>query len=157
MIPQVSGTNYKTMAEPTDVDDLGSDDSVDQKDLGVEGESVDSSVESFETETNDEVEPLTLNDDNNSSAAANQVNAAYSIVMEFEEQAWVSIKTLDGENVVQDLMGPGRREIQVNEPVHFRIGNAQKAQLSINNDSVELAPLTNRDIADFQWPLEPNS
>ena len=86
-----------------------------------------------------------------------QNTAVYSVVMQFDEQAWVSIKTLDGESIVQDLLGPGMREFQISEPVRFRIGNAQKLQLSINDNAVELAPLTNKDIADFQWPLEPNS
>lgn len=84
------------------------------------------------------------------------VAPVYAIRMELTEQAWVSIKTLDGESIVSDLIGPGLREYQSNEPMHFRIGNATKLQLMINDSPVELGDVIKRDVADFEWPLNPS-
>lgn len=160
LIPQVSGPNY--------TDESNSDLSVDQAAEDAvqnnNGETLQGGLS--EDTTSNEIDGTTdtSEEEPNLSAAiyktptvTNNGSSVYSIVMQFEEQAWVSIKTLDGDYIVQDLMGPGLREFQVTEPVHFRIGNAQKMQLIINDDSIELAPLTNQDIADFKWPLEPNS
>ncbi len=84
-------------------------------------------------------------------------SAAFLIKMDLEEEAWVSIKTLDGDKVVHDLIGPGLREYRSDQPMHFRIGNAKKMRLSINDDEVDLNQLTKKDVADFEWPLNPNS
>lgn len=83
--------------------------------------------------------------------------SGYAIRLDLQEQAWVSIKTQNGESVVQDLLGPGINEFKSDEPLQFRIGNADQLTLSINNQPVELAPHTTKDVADFKWPLEPNS
>lgn len=134
LIPQVSGPNYEINTTELSATEKG----------GI----TDNAQQPITSELSAELE---LNRENS------QNTAVYSVVMQFDEQAWVSIKTLDGESIVQDLLGPGMRAFQISEPVRFRIGNAQKLQLSINDNAVELAPLTNKDIADFQWPLEPNS
>ncbi len=167
LIPQVTGPNLNS-EQP--VNALSDNDSA----IGVptlttdEDISTDSDIDAAETPDEDtegeqETDQLMASDtetttDNSAVTDRSELmTSKYAIVMEFEEQAWVSIKTLDGELVIQDLLGPGLKEIEVDEPVHFRIGNATKMQLSINDDSVELAPLTRQDIADFNWPLEPSS
>jgi len=135
LIPQVSGPNFK--------DASNNNLSLDQvtEDVSLQG---------------DKSEHTTSNEPTSTTSGSNNGSTVYSIVMEVEDQAWVSIKTLDGDFIIQDLLGPGLREFQVTEPVHFRIGNAKNMQLSINDDTIELAPLTSRDIADFKWPLEPS-
>jgi cytoskeletal protein RodZ len=155
LIPQVSGPNYKTNA--------AEDDAADNQ-VSPEAGSLDEASEEVST-TEDEAITTDTQQTRIPELSAGQETkgvdsnnaGVYSIVMQFDEQAWVSIKTLDGESIVQDLLGPGLREFQISEPVRFRIGNAQKLQLSINDNTVELAPLTDKDVADFQWPLEPNS
>lgn len=84
-----------------------------------------------------------------------QQMAGYSIELEIMEQAWVSIKTTDGENVVHDLLSPGTRQFYTSEPVHVRIGNAKNTRLMINDEVVDLQPHMRRDIADFDWPQNP--
>ncbi len=96
-------------------------------------------------------------DENTPLQAAADSASGFSIKMDLQEQAWVSIKTIDGEKVVHDLIGPGLLEYHSDQPMHFRIGNAKKMQLFINDDAVDLNQLTNKDVADFSWPLNPNS
>ncbi len=163
LIPQVSGPNYNDgsssdlSVDQTAEDALKNNDGETLQD-GLSEDTTSNENDGTTTDTPEEDQQSNLSATNNDRKSdLNTASSAYSIVMQFEEQAWVSIKTLDGDYIVQDLMGPGLREFQVTEPVHFRIGNAQKMQLSINDDSIELAPLTNKDIADFKWPLEPNS
>ena len=162
LIPQVSGPNLNTdqpninLSENEETN-VGSSLSVDED--AVDNSDVDNDG-SLDAESNQEQETdlsLAVIDEVFVATETDNAAAVYSIVMEFEEQAWVSIKTLDGELVVQDLLGPGLKEFQVTEPVHFRIGNAGKMQLMINDNSIELAPLIRRNIADFNWPLEPSS
>ncbi len=169
LIPQVSGPNLNNLEQPSNA--LTTDESVVETPVltADEDSTNDSGIDQVETESPNEGEEgeqvpkqLMASDteaSSDTSVVASEENktAKYAIMMKFEEQAWVSIKTLDGELVVQDLLGPGLREITVDEPVHFRIGNATKMQLSINNDSIELEPMTRQDVADFKWPLEPSS
>jgi|GEM_PF-1188408 len=160
LIPQITGPNRHNMVQPNIEPSVG--------ESSTESSLVPTEVDNLEIEHNnllnvdtpenvEEPNVLSTVDDTQPDMISNTSLSAYSIVMEFEEEAWVSIKTLDGALVVQDLLGPGSEEFQVTEPVHFRIGNAQKMQLIINEDTVELAPLINRNIADFNWPLDPNS
>lgn len=155
LMPQVAGPDVKNKVVEMDSNGAVANDSATPEDSAAEA--TDGSVESNST-ADGEVNQLDgLSAPVAAKPGSHESASVYTIVMQFEEQAWVSIKTLDGDNVVQDLLGPGLREFQVTKPVHFRIGNAQKLQLSINDNSVELAPLTVKDIADFQWPMEPNS
>jgi len=114
---------------------------------------------------------VTLNEPLDSQQTTDQVNAdsvstdqadesvksmaAYTIQLQLDEQAWVSIKTQDGAKVVEDLIGPGIREYQSESPLQFRIGNATKTQLTINQTVVDMSPFMRRDIADFAWPQDP--
>ncbi len=146
LLPQVTGPNLSNSTPDEDLINVDSlDDSAD--------ESAEDSPQEVEQESN---EP----EDSDLTVAAveptkNQA-AIYSIKMQLEEQAWVSIKTLDGDKIVHDLIGPGLREYQSDKPLHFRIGNAKKLQLLINEDPVELNQLIKRDIADFEWPMNPS-
>jgi len=126
-----------------------------------------SDAEAAQPENTDEAsspEPVTneaeQTDDQLSAGTEPEVNelqqmAGYSIELEILEQAWVSIKTVDGENVVHDLLNPGTRQFHTNEPVHVRIGNAKNTRLLINDEVVDLQPFMRRDIADFDWPQNP--
>lgn len=173
MIPQVSDNNKIGQQDATG-DELSTDDTNDE--MAPEAQDNDEILtdsddsDSGDSERNenqqealvevnlpDQAEPLNSKVSDQSTVSTKLNSTGYSIVMEFEEQAWVSIKTLDGEKVVQDLLGPGLREIHVTEPVHFRIGNAKKMQLTINDDVIELSDHTKQNVADFDWPLEPNS
>ena len=164
LIPQVSNSNNKSQL------DQGSDSNENLNDANDSGEAP-SEEDELTSEANQNIndensgiginetteEPDVLMANDVSTTNLNGSGSGYSIVMKFEEQAWVSIKTLGGESVIQDLLGPGLQEIHDTEPVHFRIGNATKTALSINDSSVELKPFTNKDVADFNWPLEPSS
>jgi len=79
--------------------------------------------------------------------------ARYSIRFDLSEQAWVAIKTQDGDNVVSDLIGPGERQYNADEPLNFRIGNAANLKLYINGQVVDLSAHTRQDVAVFNWPL----
>jgi cytoskeletal protein RodZ len=158
LIPQVSGPNFEVIqpneVSSNQVDENGEPLFTDETSTEDQSNGVSTNVETESDEISSDSQTPVITVDSSSQGGA---TTAYSIVMKFEEQAWVSIKTLDGDHIVQDLLGPGTREFQVTEPVHFRIGNAQKMQLSINNNTVELAPVIKKDIADFKWPFEPNS
>lgn len=77
----------------------------------------------------------------------------YNIRFDLTEQAWVSIKTESGETVVSDLIGPGERSYGADEPVNFRIGNANQLRLTINGQTVDLTASTRKNVANFSWPL----
>ncbi len=146
LLPQVTGPNLSNSASDEDIINVDSlEDSA-----GEPAEDLQQGVDEEQSESEDS--DLTV-------AAIESVDnptAIYSIKMQLEEQAWVSIKTLDGDQIVHDLIGPGLREYQSDKPLHFRIGNAKKLQLLINEDPVELNQLIKRDIADFEWPLNPS-
>ncbi|KAA3649083.1 MAG: helix-turn-helix domain-containing protein [Proteobacteria bacterium] len=112
-------------------------------------------ADSTETISND----VTGNADNNSQQQqldqelqAVTENPLYAIRFNLSEQAWVSIKTQSGAMVVSDLIGPGERYYSVNEPVHFRIGNAGQLSLHINDKAIDLRQNTRQNVADFDWP-----
>jgi cytoskeleton protein RodZ len=83
--------------------------------------------------------------------------ARYSIQFDISEQAWVSIKTESGETVVSDLIGPGKRQYNADESLHFRIGNAGQLSLHINEQAIDLSNHTRQNVADFNWPPKDGS
>ena len=82
--------------------------------------------------------------------------ATFSIELQLDDQAWVSIKTNDGEKLVHDLIGPGVHQYQTDQTMHFRIGNATNARVMINNEPVDFSAFLKQDIADFKWPIDPS-
>jgi len=127
--------------------------------LPAEVETNESGSESVQPSVTDEA---SISDDD--SAVDEQLNvddtelqqmAGFSIELEILEEAWVSIKTTDGENVVHDLLEPGVRQFHSAQPVHVRIGNARNTRLMINDANMDLQPFMRRDIADFDWPQNP--
>ncbi len=85
-----------------------------------------------------------------------QEMAGYSIQLQLLEEAWVSIKTNDGDQLEHNLVGPGTYTYQTEKPIHFRIGNAKSTKIKINNNEVNLQDYINKDIADFSWPKDPS-
>ncbi len=151
LIPQVTGPKQTKQVESSDVT---AQDKNGQTDSANETEAVDEATTEDLNQTNldDQHEPV-LNDGDAVETASNE----YVIKLDLKEQVWVSIKTQTGDSIVQDLLGPGVNEYSADEPLKFRIGNAQNLKLSINNKNVELAPHTDKDVADFEWPLQPRS
>jgi cytoskeleton protein RodZ len=139
LLPQVNMPQQPEITIQQPVSDEADDGLQSAGDVGA-----DATVESTET-------------DNQDGTAGNdlQIMAGYSIQLDIKEQAWVSIKTADGENVVHDLLEPGIRNYHSSEPVHVRIGNAKNTRLIINDTAVDLTPFMRRDIADFAWPQNP--
>lgn len=84
-----------------------------------------------------------------------QAEAQYSIQLQLTEDAWVSIKTHDGNKIEHDLVKAGEYLYSSDQPLHFRIGNATKAQVKINDNLINLNDFMSRDIADFDWPKDP--
>ena len=84
-----------------------------------------------------------------------QAQASYSILLQLSEEAWVSIKTDDGNKLEHDLVKAGKYTYQSDQPVHFRIGNAEKARVKINDEVIELSEFMSKNIADFNWPKDP--
>ncbi|MGJ8664405.1 MAG: RodZ domain-containing protein, partial [Marinicella sp.] len=139
--------------------------------LTQESEDLNNQTTAEEATENDRITPteaVGANDSNNedelddtaddgSLLPQNTISSVYTIKMELAEQAWVSIKTQNGEKIVHDLIGPGLREYHSDQPMHFRIGNVETLQLLINDNQVELSELSEEDIADFNWPLNPSS
>ncbi|MCX7553781.1 DUF4115 domain-containing protein [Marinicella sp. S1101] len=150
LIPQVTGPKQTTTNSAEQVEPVASEaEVVSEPNEGVGNE--------IESEGVDLVEPVS--GDNGQQAAVDQSldSSVFQISLDLQEQAWVSIKTEQGENVVHDLLNPGLREFNADEPLKFRLGNAKKLSLSINNQTIDLVPYTNKDVADFEWPLPPNS
>lgn len=100
----------------------------------------------------DAVEPDTTVPATVETATADQ-QFRYHIRFDLSDQAWVSIKTQNGDTVVSDLIGPGERQFSADDPLHFRIGNATQLTLHINDQVVDLSNHTRQDVADFDWPL----
>ena len=82
--------------------------------------------------------------------------AAYAIQLDLTEEAWISITAADGNKIVHDILGPGMREFQADQPVHFRMGNADHVKVMINDQTVDISPSTHNNVADFDWPLNPS-
>ncbi len=154
LIPQVSGPNV--------VVDDGSNQAVETGDAGdyTPFNSEDSATNETEAVLQEEEGVIAVPSSqpiDSANASTNQITGGYAIKLDLEDQAWVAIKTQNGDNIVQDLLGPGIVEYYADEPIHFRIGNAQSLQISINNNAVELSKHIKKDIADFNWPLTPSS
>lgn len=88
--------------------------------------------------------------------ASSLTEAAYAIQLDLSEEAWISITAADGNKIVHDILGPGMREFQADQPVHFRMGNADHVKVMINDQTVDISPSTHNNVADFDWPLNPS-
>jgi len=88
--------------------------------------------------------------------ASSLSEAAYAIQLDLTEEAWISITAADGNKIVHDILGPGMREFQADQPVHFRMGNADHVKVMINDQTVDISPSTHNNVADFDWPLNPS-
>ena len=87
-----------------------------------------------------------INQDNNG------MNKRYSIQISAEETSWVKIEHLDGKKLHNDLFKPGQMNFESDEPIHFRIGNRSKVQVTINGEPINLSQYSRKNIADFKWP-----
>ena len=77
----------------------------------------------------------------------------YSIEVSALETSWVEIKKQNGEKIFSNMFSPGKKIFNSDEPIHFRIGNESKVNLVINGENIDLSKYSNKDIADFDWPL----
>jgi cytoskeleton protein RodZ len=82
------------------------------------------------------------------------VNRSYEIQISAEETSWVKIEHLDGNKIHNDLFKPGQMKFESDQPVHFRIGNRSKVQVTINGEAVNLSQYSSKNIADFKWPQD---
>lgn len=80
--------------------------------------------------------------------------SAFVIEFDLQEAAWVSIKTETGDKVVHDLIGPGLRRYESDQPMSLRIGNAEKLSLSINGKQVDVIQYADKNLAKFNWPMD---
>ncbi|MCF6299560.1 MAG: DUF4115 domain-containing protein [Proteobacteria bacterium] len=110
---------------------------------GKEDEEIISSIDFSGTALNDE----TIN-------VENENLAKYSIEFDLQEQSWVEIKTVTGDVVEMDLIGPGVVRYQAGENIKFKIGNASKVNLKINDEIIGLQAHTYQNVANFQWPID---
>lgn len=152
LLPQAD-IQDKSLGQRANTDSQASD-----KDAGqIMSESFDEDDELISVEADNET-PVDKSPDDNSTHSDNQGQqplsnqALYDIRFNLREQAWVSIKTGNGETVVSDLIGPGERQYSVSGPVHFRIGNAANLSLKINDINVDLGKNSRNNVADFDWP-----
>ncbi len=123
----------------TDIDDL-----IDKESL--EKSNIDTNNNGLESAINE-------NQDSSKTADISVPNSRFVIELDLQEQVWVSIKTDAGEKIIYDLIGPGLRYYESDEPMDIRIGNADKLQIKINGNVVDLAPHIDKNIAKLHWPL----
>lgn len=82
------------------------------------------------------------------------VEFVYNVTIEATETSWVKVEHVDnGQKLHNDLLKPGMITVESNKPIHFRIGNEKKVNVSINGESIDLSQFSNKNIADFKWPL----
>lgn len=154
LIPQVSGSGIAPQLGQDDPD-LMADDKLTEN-----AGTIDTPIESIDaggdnSDADAKLQEETTEED--TLLQQNIISTGYTIKMQLAEQAWVSIKTVNGERIVHDLIGPGLREFHSEHPIHFRMGNVESMQLLINDAQVELGQFSDEDIADFSWPLNPSS
>jgi cytoskeleton protein RodZ len=82
------------------------------------------------------------------------INKRYDIQVSAEETSWVKIEHLNGNKIHNDLFKPGQMQFKSDEPIHFRIGNRSKVQVTINGEPLDLSQYSSKNIADFNWPLD---
>lgn len=107
------------------------------------------------SEENPQQPPKSLNDPAQTAKhkeATNEQLTTFKIEFDLIEKAWVSIKTDQGEKVIHDLIGPGKRTYQSDQAMSFKIGNAEQVSLSINGEEITLKPFTKKNVANFHWP-----
>lgn len=152
LIPQVTGpVQNKTINEQKA-------DQIKQADEAVSEPVTDDNQYAEDEEViNDEAEDQLLAAEIDTASTESKTVNKYAIKLALKEQTWVSIKTQQGENIIHDLLNPGMREFESNEPIKFRIGNADQIELFINEQNIELAPHTEKEVVDFVWPLDTNS
>lgn len=95
-----------------------------------------------------EVKNTEIEGEQRSTTAAHTFNIEFNL----SEQAWVSIKTTQGEKIIQDLIGPGQRTYHSNQAMDFKIGNAKQVTIHINGEPIELNRFTRENVANFHWP-----
>jgi len=81
-------------------------------------------------------------------------NYAYEILVKAEETSWVKIEHLDGNKIHNDLFSPGQMKFESDKPIHFRIGNRSKVEITINGETIDLSQFSRKNIADFNWPID---
>lgn len=154
MLPPVSEESYQ---EPTQSDDTAIESRQPEAAMNEAVENSSPEDTKFDTETlpsPSKSEEITVKEQNDPIPEQQQLAATHTFNIEFElaEQAWVSIKTEQGEKVIQDLIGPGQRSYHSDNPMTFKIGNAEQVTLRINGETVKLGPFTKKNVANFHWP-----
>lgn len=159
---------YSSLLPQADMAEQDNKDVAEPSETGQGADNSDMMTEGFDEQTDDEpieqpAEPLAAQTEQSATEAEtnhttdiqnNAEQALYSIRFDLSEQAWVSIKTEQGDTVVSDLIGPGERLYRADQPVHFRIGNAGQLTLQINDETIDLSDHTRQNVADFNWPPE---
>ncbi len=98
------------------------------------------------------IEPLDADAQSLSQDATASVQGLYQLNYELSEPAWVEVHTVDGERLVYDLKPAGSHRVASDKAVHIRIGNADKASLTINGETINVQSHSRNNVADFNWP-----
>ena len=79
---------------------------------------------------------------------ATSVIAATRLVFNAKQETWLSVVNQSGEEVYNKILYAGKREIvDVEDPAEIVVGNAQGATLTIDGESMDLAPYTRMNVA----------
>ncbi|MCS6996432.1 MAG: DUF4115 domain-containing protein [Casimicrobiaceae bacterium] len=71
--------------------------------------------------------------------------------LQFAAPSWTEVRSND-EVIFREMAEPGVREFVAPVPLRFVIGNASAVSLEIDGQPIDLAPVTQRDVARLQWP-----
>lgn len=156
MLPPVSEESYQepTQSDGTAIESSQPEAAMDEAAENSPPEDIESDAETLSSPSPSESEETTATEQNDSVPEQKQLATTHTFNIEFDlaEQAWVSIKTEQGEKVIQDLIGPGQRSYHSDNPMNFKIGNAEQVTLRINGETVQLGPFTEKNVANFHWP-----
>ncbi len=104
-----------------------------------------------------ETDPFVETDDNEAKAelvaeASEPVTpapiAATRLLFNAKQETWISVVNQSGEEVYNKILYAGKREvIDVEQPAEIVVGNAQGATLTIDGESMDLAPHTRMNVA----------
>lgn len=76
----------------------------------------------------------------------------FTIEVNALETSWIKIENENGEKIFSDLFQPGIKVFESDSPLHFRIGNQSKVEVTINGKAIDISQYSTKNIADFDWP-----
>ncbi len=142
------------LAEQNSESDDSPQDADENNESDIMSEGFDAGDDNTDSQTEDQIDSVPQPQTAETDRPVSEEQPRFNIRFDLSNQAWVSIKTQSGEKVVSDLIGPGERQYSADEPIHFRIGNADQLSLFINEEQVDLSQNTRQNVADFDWPPE---